>query len=189
MNMSNCGIRRRVFNPLLFCLGSCLTTACARNFRQTESDDPLARFKGVCLVYVVDAVIGESMRGVTIVDDRSKLLYSQARVARKSRGYLVVGPRRVPLSVRVIWRDGPRAIWGRSGQIEWEGPILGDYSIEVASRIPQEVLASIRSKPGDLRLKFRLKPDGVMLGWDIERDPRTGTRYDMVGGDFLETFY
>ena len=40
-----------------------------------------------------------------------------------------------------------------------------------------------------LRLKFRLKPDGVLFGWDIERPGGGISRFDMPGGDFLETRY
>lgn len=51
-------------------------------------------------------------------------------------------------------------------------------------RIPQEVIDDLHRNGGGLRLKFRLKEDGVLFGWDIERD--TNQRYHMVGGDFKE---
>ncbi|MDB5797035.1 MAG: hypothetical protein JWP36_937 [Paucimonas sp.] len=91
--------------------------------------------------------------------------------------------------MRVVWRANPKPVWGKNGGIEYEGPIIGDYTIPVAERIPDEVLNDIRAKGGALRLKFRLKPDGVMLGWDIERRAPIGdvSIHEMPGGDFLET--
>jgi hypothetical protein len=67
--------------------------------------------------------------------------------------------------------------------------VLGDYTIAVASRIPDMVLQDIRARGGGLRLKFRLKPDGVLFGWDIERPGGGISRFDLPGGDFLDTRY
>jgi hypothetical protein len=69
--------------------------------------------------------------------------------------------------------------------------ISGDYRIPVAERIPDDVLNDIRAHGGGLRLKFRLKPDGVLFGWDIERAAPLGdvSIFQMPGGDFLETRY
>lgn len=75
--------------------------------------------------------------------------------------------------------------WGGS----YAGKVLGDYTIPVASRIPDEVVREIRKNGGGLRLKFRLKPDGVLFGWDIERFAGGLPRHSMPGGDFLETWY
>ncbi len=122
-------------------------------------------------------------------------------LAGEREKFLRLGGTRVPLTVRAQWREHPKAIWGKSGGIEFEGRVIGDYTIPVAQRIPDEVLHDIRAHGGDLRLKFRLKPDGVLLGWDIERGvpiPNcslaenatcTGTRFFSPGGDFLETRY
>jgi hypothetical protein len=74
--------------------------------------------------------------------------------------------------------------------------VVGDYTIAVASRIPDSVVQALRRDPkGDLRLKFRLKADGVLFGWDIERRPgwKPGRSvppvYEEVGGDFSDTVY
>ena len=75
--------------------------------------------------------------------------------------------------------------WGS----EYGGEAAGDYIIPIASRIPDEVVKEIRKNGGGLRLKFRLKPDGVMFGWDIERFGGGLPRHSMPGGDFLETWY
>ncbi len=72
--------------------------------------------------------------------------------------------------------------------------LLGDYVVEVASRIPDEVLNYIRAgRRRALRLKFRLKDDGVLFGWDVEETHTTqhgtGLRYQFPGGDFVDTHY
>lgn len=71
----------------------------------------------------------------------------------------------------------------------YSGELAGDYSLLVAQRIPDDVLREIRTRGGALRLKFRLKTDGVQFGRDIER--HTGGRFTplMPGGDFLEMIY
>lgn len=81
-----------------------------------------------------------------------------------------------------IAHQGP---WGGS----YFGEVRGDYTLPIATRIPEEVLKDIRKNGGGLRLKFRLKPDGVMFGWDIERFSGGLPRHSMPGGDFVETWY
>lgn len=81
-----------------------------------------------------------------------------------------------------IVHQGP---WGGG----YFGPVLGDHTLPIASRIPDAVLQEIRKGGGGLRLKFRLKADGVLFGWDIERFSGGLPRHSMPGGDFLETWY
>jgi hypothetical protein len=151
--------------------------------------DPHERFRGISLTLVVDAVPGAEMEGVIFYEDRGWIIYAKSLVARRTREIMGLGSPRIPLTVRVIWRDKPTPVWGRLGGIEYEGTIIGDYTISVAERIPDEVLSDIRAHGGGLRLKFRLKPDGVLFGWDIERPDFDVSKFDMPGGDFLETRY
>jgi hypothetical protein len=72
--------------------------------------------------------------------------------------------------------------WGS----QYSSEMLGDYTVKVAERIPDAVLADIRRQRGALRLKFRLKPDGVLFGWDIERGGSGVSRFSLAGGDFRE---
>lgn len=78
-----------------------------------------------------------------------------------------------------VTHHGP---WGS----RYNSEMLGDYTVKVAERIPDEVLADIRRQRGALRLKFRLKPDGVLFGWDIERGGSGVSRFSLAGGDFRE---
>ena len=147
------------------------------------------KFKGIGVVLVVDAVPAAELYGVYFYDDRALAIFSSALVAKRNRAIMALGAQRVPSSVRVIWRDHPKPIWGKNGDIDYEGPIIGDYTIPIAERIPEEVVKSIRSNGGALRLKFRLKSDGVLFGWDIERPGGGVSKFDLPGGDFLDTRY
>jgi hypothetical protein len=148
------------------------------------------RFQGIGLVLVVDAVPGAEMNGVVLYNDRGVEIYGTSRVARGRRDIWALSSARVPLTVRAEWGEGRQ--FGLSKTPSWYGgTILGDYTIPVAERIPDEVLNDIRAHGGGLRLKFRLKPDGVLFGWDIERSAPLGdvSIFEMPGGDFLETRY
>jgi hypothetical protein len=152
-----------------------------------SSIDPQRRFRGIGIVLVVDAVPGAEMRQVVFYDDRSTTIYAPSLVAKRNRAIMALGGSRVPLTVRATWREG--AGWDDVRKIWNEGTIIGDYTIPVAEKIPDEVLDDIRAHGGALRLKFRLKPGGVLFGWDIERDGGGISKFDMAGGDFLESYY
>ena len=108
----------------------------------------------------------------------------------------------MPKTVRMMWysddslptRNGfaPPAFEG--------GTLLADVTVPVASRIPLEVLDEARKKGAGLRLKIRVHPEGVLIGWDIERRPGFNPKkldsygearyveavHSFVGGDFRE---
>ncbi len=90
-----------------------------------------------------------------------------------------------------MWRDSDKLVRraDNPSMSTYAGNILGDYTFPIASRIPDDVVREIRKNGGGLRLKFRLKPDGVLFGWDIERFAGGLPRHSMPGGDFLETEY
>ena len=163
-------------------------TACAGT-RPTREDELVHRFDGKSFTLVVDAVSGAEMEGVVFYDDRGYTIYAKSLVARRTREILSLSNPRIPLTVRVLWRHDPTPVWGRTGGIDYQGTIAGDYTVPVAERIPDEVVKEIGPRRGGLRLKFRLKPDGVLFGWDVERPDIGLYRFDMPGGDFLETRY
>ena len=152
-----------------------------------KQDELLRRFRGIPLILVVDAVPGAEIRGVVFYDDRGAMIYAKSLVARRTREIMALGSPRIPLTVRVLWREG--AGWDAARKRWNEGTIAGDYTIPIAERIPDAVINDIRLRGGGLRLKFRLKPDGVLFGWDIQRSDGALSRFDMPGGDFLETRY
>jgi hypothetical protein len=153
-------------------------------------------FQGVGWILVVDAVADSEMLGVEFFAENETYPFYASSVTRKgNRAILSFGRKSIPLTVRVNWRQNDESFWSE-GRIRYSGKMQGDYTIPIASRIPRDVIESIKVKGGGLRLKFRLKPDGVLFGWDIARSvPIPGeTEYkasvfEMAGGDFLDTKY
>lgn len=111
----------------------------------------------------------------------------------------------IPKTIRVVWRTGNvREKRDEKGRTNYHamgfegGTILGDYTVPVAERIPDDVLDYIRKNGGALRLKIRLKDDGVLIGWDVEKSlpipgckpgedlTCTAVHYLLPGGDFRE---
>jgi hypothetical protein len=83
----------------------------------------------------------------------------------------------------------------------YEGPVVRDITVPVASRIPDELLEDLRRDPkGGLRLKLRVHPETLLVGWDIERRPGFDPKkldsfgeavyvapvHSFAGGDFRE---
>jgi hypothetical protein len=83
----------------------------------------------------------------------------------------------------------------------YEGEIVKDVTVPVAERIPEDLLEDLRRNPkGSLRLKLRIHPDTLLVGWDIERrpgfDPKKRDSFGEIayvspgwvktGGDFKE---
>ena len=110
--------------------------------------------------------------GLPITD---KKYIPQGRFSREEE----IERRKLLAKVKGFEHTGP---WGSV----YTGKLAGDYTFLVNSRIPDDVLCDIRQHGGSLRLKFRLKPDGVMFGWDIERSAGNISVFSRVGGDFKE---
>jgi hypothetical protein len=104
----------------------------------------------------------------------------------------------IPISIRATWKEDPKneVVMASGG---WRGgTIIGDYTVPVAERIPDELLDYIRKNGGALRIKIRLRDDGIAIGWDVEQrlpkknwKPEYGPQeyyidYTKAGGDFLE---
>jgi hypothetical protein len=164
-------------------------SGCSKAAQTNNAGNPQQPFKGMGAVLVVDAVAGAELEYVKIYDDRGIEIFSSGLVSKRVRKIMALNGVYIPLTVRVIWRKG--AGWDKVKEVWNEGMIAGDYTIPVARRIPDEVLNDIRAHRGNLRLKFRLKPDGILFGWDIERAAPLGdvSIFEMPGGDFFETRY
>ncbi len=154
--------------------------------------DAQQRLKDVGLALVVDAVPGAEMLGVEFYADGSdRPFYAKSRMVQRNREIMAFPISVVPEQVRVLWRDSSKLVRRTDNPSisTYAGNVLGDHTLPIASRIPDEVVKEIRKNGGGLRLKFRLKPDGVLFGWDIERFAGGLPRHSMPGGDFLETEY
>ncbi len=184
--------RKLILSCLLAPMSAFLTVCKASAYGQRQSlSATQRRFEDMGLILVVDAVEGAEMLGVEFFADGNDFpFYARSLQKKTGRAIMAFPSGVVPEQVRVVWRandsEGYRDKYNR---IRYSAPIVGDYTFPVASRIPDEIAKEIRKHGGGLRLKFRLKPDGVMLGWDIERFSGGLPRHSMPGGDFLETWY
>ncbi len=73
-----------------------------------------------------------------------------------------------------------------------------DVIVPVATRIPDEVLDRIRKYKGSLKLKLRMTPETILVGWEIRNGKNYPWKKDeygrsyatdediMIGGDFCE---
>lgn len=107
----------------------------------------------------------------------------------------------VPKTLRYVrWPDDAK-FRGINASPPFEGEPVTDITVEVASRIPDDLLEDLRRDPkGVLRLKLRIHPDTLLVGWDIERrpgfDPKKRDSFGEIayvspgwvktGGDFKE---
>jgi hypothetical protein len=166
--------------------------------RRAHGDTDLeSRFAGIRGVVVTNSLEKGSTpkRFVTAISETGTQLFAPAVISERSRDTLSYtgGTLPVPREVRITWRedaDVQRVLYGE-GEGWIGGRIAGDYTVEVANRIPSEVLDYVRSGRGrSLRLKFRLKDDGVLFAWDVQERYTTqygsGLRYKLPGGDFLD---
>jgi hypothetical protein len=129
--------------------------------------------------------------GVNIFDERGHLFYARAGLSPGGRSrHAYMSGFGVPQTLRVEWRDryqterDPNVPTpeGYPDAAYYGGIILGNYTVPVASRIPDALLEDMRKNGGVFRLKIRIHDDGPLIGWDIQR----GSAYFMTGGDFKE---
>ena len=149
-------------------------------------------------VVVYQAVPGSTTKyGVNALSDTGRRLFGPAELRAPSRlggggGTSAYGGMGLPKWVRVTWREPiygqQTATTGKAFETLDFGKVLGDYKVDVASRLPPEVLKYASEKSGRaIRLIFRIKDDGVLLGWDVqEAPPRGGGGWvrSLHGGDF-----
>jgi len=120
---------------------------------------------------------------------------------RNSKSSGLIAQADKPLGFNVVAFD-PDTVY-RSNQIkDWYkslgGTVIGEWSVNVSERIPDDLLDDLRRNPrGLLRIKLRLHREGLLVGWDIERRPVVNEggkealqygppEHSFVGGDFRE---
>jgi hypothetical protein len=154
------------------------------------------KFRGVHSGQLV--VDGFGQKGcVVMYDDKGQMFYQSGTLSIKNASIYDQGVFRIPVTLRVIWRiaNDLQCVMDNQTRIFKGGTIVGDYTVPVASRIPNELLEDIRTNKGKFRLKIRVADDGPLIGWDIESrpdyDPNKKHLYNppyhrMIGGDFNE---
>jgi hypothetical protein len=141
----------------------------------------------------LDALV--PIESLTLYDEFGRKIEGKAFTSpqNRSNSFFYAGEFAVPKTIRAVWHKEEMAPSLTGEYIG--GTIIGDYTVPVASRIPIELLDNLRKHRGTLRLKIRIAPDDVLIGWDIERRPRDPSLgpnvgvppvFSMVGGDFQE---
>ena len=165
---------------------------------QDMSDGDLKRkFRGIGGVTITTSSTNRH-EYITITSDSGRYIAAPALIGVRGGGILFFNGDALPIpkNVRITWREGNAKYTGYSTEPWLGGTVVGDYTIEVARRIPQEVVDYIRSpRPGNvtgrgLRIKFRLADNGVLFGWDVEEGHKNEygvfPHFVMAGGDFKE---
>ena len=193
--------RRHFTGGLLMAPGVLLSSGCAAGNNLSRKPQTDQELKGMGYIAANDQidplpVPPKGLEGVRVygfTDTGVQIIGTW--FGRKRGGVGIFGGATFPRWVRVTYR----------GEITdpltkrniYKGDVFAEYHIEVLSRIPEEVFAFLYA-PRDpelkraIRLKFRIKADGVLFGWDVEqmnlgRPPQMGNiKYAMMGGDFLD---
>jgi hypothetical protein len=117
-------------------------------------------------------------RAVTIRDEQGRVFYTSSVLSPRNRSrHSYDAAFGVPITLRAIWRregevvggvvQNPIRITDQYGIYEG-GTVVGDYTVPVASRIPDDLLEELRrNKHVGFRLKLRLHDDGLLVGWDL----------------------
>jgi hypothetical protein len=174
-------------------------TACSATSGNVSTDPEDVRlrkkFRGIYGgVLRIDAT--SPKHGVTITSGTGQFIVAQSTAGPRNVGNLTHTDNTMPVpkAIHATWREGDfKSVYGGG----WEGgTIAGDYTVPVAERIPDSILDYIRKNGGALRLKIRLKDDGILIGWDVEKSlPIPGCKpgevaictaihYFLPGGDF-----
>jgi hypothetical protein len=144
---------------------------------------------------------------VTIFDEKGNVFYRDGTMSVKTnsrQGYNAEFG--VPITLRATWRDdepnlkGPslKPVQVKNGDYSG-GILLGDVTVSVAERIPDELLERMRKYKGGFILKLRLTDETLLIGWEIKfgkgypwASDLNGSAYfrpdvdDTAGGDFCE---
>jgi hypothetical protein len=144
---------------------------------------------------------------VTIFDEKGDVFYRSGAMSIKTnsrQGYKAQFG--VPISLRATWRDDEpnlnapslKPVQVKNGDYSG-GVLLGDVTVPVAERIPDELLDRMRKYNGSFILKLRLTDETLLIGWEV----KFGKGYpwavdlnksayfrpevdDTAGGDFCE---
>lgn len=150
------------------------------------------KFKGLNGGQLVVDAFGEK-EAVTILNEQGRVFYTSDTLSIRNQSVHSYGAEfGVPLTLRAMWRRQGEAVGGvvqnpirgteRYGIYEG-GTVVGDFTVTVAARIPDDLLEAMRKGVGGFRLKLRLHDDGLLVGWDLSRG--FNLQY-FAGGDFRE---
>jgi hypothetical protein len=216
-------LKRNRFTILIWFFLFALLTGCLPQPEREPEDKPLpiiltsqeqgckqserkmrAKFGDLSAELIIDAANKEELLGVEFFgpcktdpfanDGSMKMGYKNG--VPNMTGSQRALPGAIPERVRVVWYSEYKMVGDKQ-----VGTIKGEETIEVGSRIPQELIDELKRDPkGGINIKFRSSDQGMMFGWDLERRPgyelkkrdSTGELLyippfrQMSGGDFKE---
>jgi hypothetical protein len=118
---------------------------------------------------------------VAITDEKGGYFYGSGVVSPETRSiYGYTSRFGVPRTLRVTWREGNCRM--NSSTLYDGGTIIGDYTVQIASRLPDDIVTAATSRGETFRLKIRLHDEGPLIGWDL-KGPMS---VYFAGGDFQE---
>lgn len=165
-------------------------TACA----QTGKPQTDRELRGRGMVVEFGLARGASPKeGVGAVSDAGNDLYSSnicKQGIRHELSFAESSNMSFPRWVHVTWRKGPGVDLDLKHGGFVGGTVIGNYKVEVLSRIPEKVFRYVSAARGRaIVLRFRIKDDGVLLAWDVQETVMhpsggRGLVFSMHGGDF-----
>ena len=183
-------IRTTVLLATVLSMAVPILTACA----QTGKPQTDRELRGRGMVVVEDLEKDASPKeGLNAITDAGNGLFSEGQLTKNMRGTLSFGGgsnMSFPRWVHVTWRQGPGVDMDFKHGGFVGGTIIGDYKVEVLSRIPEEIFRYVGAGRGRaIVLRFRIKDDGVLLAWDVKElvvhpSGGSGLVYSLHGGDF-----
>ena len=167
----------KFINLMTICASLIFITACS-------SASGIGPRPGFGMIVVSELAPGSAVKnGVHATTDTGRYLFAPSRMSGNGQQNGSFVGESAPARVRVTWREGNIVQASQGG---WDGgTIVGDYTIEVASRIPAEVMKyASEGKERAIKLTFRIKDDGVLLAWGVQENYGGLNTESLRGGDF-----
>ncbi len=145
---------------------------------------------------------------VMVFNESGKLFFQKDSMSvRNNSKHSYLASFGAPITLRAIWRDDEETTPGKpSNKVTLNrdnryvgGVVLGDVTVPVAERIPDELLDKMRKYQAGFILKIRLTDTTLLIGWELRlgkgypwAKDRNGNSYfrpevdDTAGGDFCE---
>jgi hypothetical protein len=91
----------------------------------------------------------------------------------------------IPRTLRMIRYAEGSVPFGNSKPFSaYDGTVVTDVTVPVASRIPDNVLDRVRQSKGGLRLKLRLHPQTLLVAWEVSLGQGWRFRRDFAGNAY-----
>ena len=141
--------------------------------------------RGIGLVIVHELAPGaankEGLQGIT---ETGTQLFASSTLNPRNKDTGTYAGATIPRWVRVTWREGMTAFLPDKTGHYATGKVVGDYTVQVLSRIPREAFDLARAgRKRFLVLTFRIRDDGVDFGWMVRLQDGVPFVTLMKGGD------